>query len=51
MENFSLALTYDDVLLVPQYSEINSREDVSLQTQITKNIKLKFPVISINMVE
>ena len=49
MDNFSLALTYDDVLLVPQYSDINSREDVDLQTQITKNIKLRFPVISINM--
>jgi IMP dehydrogenase len=49
MDNFSLALTYDDVLLVPQYSEINSREDVNLETHITKSIKLKFPVIAINM--
>ena len=49
MDNFSLALTYDDVLLVPQYSEIDSREDVNLETHLTKNIKIKFPVISINM--
>ncbi len=42
------ALTYDDVLLVPAYSEILPRE-VSIQTRFTKNIKLNIPVISAAM--
>lgn len=47
--NFSLSLSYDDVLLVPQFSTIASRNDVSLDTQITSKIKLKIPLISANM--
>lgn len=47
--HFPLALTYDDVLLVPQYSEIESRSDVDLSTQISPNVKLKLPLASINM--
>lgn len=49
MEAIKLALSYDDVLLVPQYSEIKSRNDVDLTTQISKNIFLKLPIISANM--
>ncbi len=41
-------LTYDDVLLVPSYSEILPRE-VSLQTQFSRNISLKIPVVSAAM--
>jgi len=41
-------LTYDDVLLVPAYSEILPRE-VSLQTQFSRNISLKIPVVSAAM--
>ena len=37
-------LTYDDVLLVPSYSEVLPRE-VSLKTNFTKNIVLNVPVI------
>lgn len=44
-----LALSYDDVLLVPQYSEIKSRSDVDLSTQITPHLKLEIPIISSNM--
>jgi len=44
-----LGLTYDDVLLIPQYSEISSRSQVILETNLTKKIKLKFPVTSANM--
>lgn len=47
--NIPVALSYDDVLLVPQYSKIKSRSDVSLQTQITPRVKLDIPLISINM--
>lgn len=44
-----LALSYDDVLLVPQYSNINSRNDVSLKTRITERFVLDIPLISANM--
>ena len=46
-----LALSYDDVLLVPQHSEINSRQDVDLTTQITPRVTLKIPLISVNMTD
>jgi IMP dehydrogenase len=49
MHNFPLGLSYDDVLLIPQHSTINSRQDVDLSTQITPKLKLKIPLISINM--
>ena len=41
-------LTYDDVLLIPAYSEILPRE-VSIQTKLTKNIVLNTPIISAAM--
>lgn len=41
-------LTYDDVLLVPAYSEVLPRE-VSIQTKFTKNITLNSPIISAAM--
>tara|TARA_Y100001970_G_C14240697_1_gene864744 strand:- start:428 stop:1900 length:1473 start_codon:yes stop_codon:yes gene_type:complete len=46
--NIIEALTFDDVLLVPQYSEILPR-DVSLKTQLTKNVSLNVPLISAAM--
>jgi len=44
-----LALTYDDVLLVPQYSNVDSRRTLSTQTCLTKNIALQIPIVSANM--
>ncbi len=41
-------LTYDDVLLVPAYSEILPRE-VSLKAQFSRNITLNTPVVSAAM--
>lgn len=41
-------LTYDDVLLIPAYSEVLPRE-VSIQTRFTRNITLNVPVISAAM--
>ncbi|HKJ07225.1 MAG TPA: IMP dehydrogenase, partial [Flavobacteriaceae bacterium] len=41
-------LTYDDVLLIPAFSEILPRE-VSIQTQFTRNIKLNVPIVSAAM--
>lgn len=44
-----LALSLDDVLLVPQYSEINSRSDIDISTTLSKHIKLKIPLIPTKM--
>jgi len=41
-------LTYDDVLLVPDYSETLPR-DVSLKSRFSKNIPLNIPIISAAM--
>jgi|TARA_Y100000385_G_scaffold68774_1_gene68810 IMP dehydrogenase len=41
-------LTYDDVLLVPAYSETLPRE-VSIKTKFTKNIAINIPIISAAM--
>jgi IMP dehydrogenase len=49
LHTMNQGLTFDDVLLVPQYSEIRSRSDVSLKTKLTKNIQLNMPFISSNM--
>ncbi len=42
------ALTFEDVLLVPQYSEVLPKE-VSLETKLTRNISLKIPLVSAAM--
>ena len=39
-------LTYDDVNIVPKYSELNSRDDVDLTTRFTKNKKLHIPIVA-----
>ncbi len=45
----SRALTYDDVLIVPTRSDIKSRKDPDLSSQLTKNIRIELPFISANM--
>ncbi len=42
------ALTFDDVLLVPAYSEVLPRE-VELSTQLTRRIRLNLPIMSAAM--
>ncbi len=41
-------LTYDDVLLVPAYSEVLPRE-VSIQSKFTRNIPINVPIVSAAM--
>ncbi|MCA6490122.1 MAG: IMP dehydrogenase, partial [Chitinophagaceae bacterium] len=41
-------LTYDDVLLVPAYSEVLPRE-VDIRTQLTRDIRLNIPLLSAAM--
>jgi IMP dehydrogenase len=42
------ALTFDDVLLVPGYSEVIGR-DVSLKTKLTRRIEMNIPLVSAAM--
>ena len=42
-------ITFDDVLLVPKKSSVISRSDVETESNLTKKIKLKVPIISSNM--
>ena len=42
------ALTFDDVLLLPKYSDFLPSE-ASTQTKLTKNIKIKVPLVSAAM--
>lgn len=44
--NIDTALSYDDVLLVPQYSDILSRREVSLDCDLGANLKFELPIIS-----
>lgn len=43
------ALTFSDVLIIPKYSEVESRKDVDLGTPINKNLTLSLPILSANM--
>ena len=42
-------VTFDDVLLVPKFSDITSRTQTDLSTKLSKNITLNIPLISANM--
>jgi IMP dehydrogenase len=44
-----LALTYDDVLLVPRHSDVVSRRKLSTKTRFTSQINLQVPILSANM--
>jgi IMP dehydrogenase len=39
-------LTYDDVNIVPRYSELESRDKVDLTTRFTKNTVLSIPIVA-----
>jgi len=43
------ALAYDDVLLAPQHSDVDSRRSLSTWTRLTDKISLEIPIISANM--
>jgi len=46
---FREGLTFDDVLLVPKYSDITSRTQTNLKTKLSRKISLDIPFISANM--
>ena len=46
---FKEGLTFDDVLLVPKYSDITSRSQTDLSTKLSRNISINIPFLSANM--
>lgn len=48
MHKYPLGLTFDDVLLIPGYSDF-SRSDIDLSSQFSKRIKISIPLISAPM--
>src|SRR6476620_2066310 len=44
-----MALTYDDVLLVPQYSNVDSRRLLSTRSCLTRKIALQMPIVCANI--
>ncbi|MFW9875219.1 MAG: guanosine monophosphate reductase [Candidatus Thorarchaeota archaeon] len=46
---FKPGYCYDDVLLVPRHSNVNSRDNVDLSVQLPRGIKLDLPFVSANM--
>ena len=49
MEPIPLALTYDDVLVVPKRSSFSSRSEADTRTRLTKKITINVPIVSANM--
>lgn len=49
MNKFKDGLSYEDVLMLPRYSEIRSRSHVDLSVELSKGIKLGNPFIPANM--
>ena len=48
MEFIGDALTFDDILLVPNFSEILPKQ-TNTETRLTKKIKLNIPMMSAGM--
>ena len=46
---FKEGLTFDDVLLVPKYSDITSRSQTDLTTKLSRNLTINIPFVSANM--
>ena len=49
MRNIPLALTYDDVLILPKRSTLLSRSEAITRTRLTKKVNLNIPIVSSNM--
>ena len=42
---FKTALSYDDISLLPNFSDINSRKEVDTTTKISRHFQIKLPII------
>lgn len=50
MKSIRLGLTFNDVLLIPKRTPLNSRSEADTKTKFTKNISLNIPLVSANMI-
>jgi IMP dehydrogenase len=46
MNTIQESLSFDDVLIEPRYSNIDSRKNIKIKSRLTKNISLYLPLIS-----
>lgn len=46
MTHYLPALTYDDIQLIPQYSEIESRSTIDLTTSLSRRYKISVPYVA-----
>jgi IMP dehydrogenase len=49
MKNIKKAYCFDDLALIPKYSEVRSRLDVNIETNLTNKTKIKIPIVAANM--
>lgn len=49
MYSIPLALTYDDVLILPKRTSLRSRSEADTKTRLTKKLNLNIPIVSANM--
>lgn len=49
IKNRGKGLTFDDVLLMPNRSDVRSRRDPSLTAKLTKKLNIETPILSANM--
>ncbi len=49
IKNRGKGLTFDDVLIVPARSDVRSRRDPRLTSNVTKNFTIETPIVSANM--
>lgn len=47
--NPPLALTFDDIQLIPRFSDIDSRDQIQLDTRVSKSYNIKIPILSAPM--
>jgi IMP dehydrogenase len=47
--NNGFALSFNDILLVPQYNCLESRLETDISTRLTNHINIKHPICSSNM--
>ena len=39
------ALTYDDIQLIPNYSDVQSRQNIKLTTAVSRNWSIDIPIV------
>lgn len=39
------ALTYDDIQLIPNFSDVQTRQDINLATRVSRNWSIKIPIV------